>query len=349
MQSLIELKSSSHMLWTVLAAHVMQRSARTQKNYIATLREFCEVFQLHLGSTCAAEFFMNASHAAVITYRTHIETRSGVKPREGGVDKEYYASAATIAKKLSIVRWLFGVLEKEKLIPRNPFHFVRVPNAKRERRQITYTINQEGVKKLFLSCDTGRKGLQERAILSCFFGGGLRRSEVAQIRICDLHTTMGGSHYIRLRQTKAQMDVDQPMPSWAFEFIEAWAESRIENGATNDEFLFCAVRKKGDRQGISDSQIRRHFKKLVKRAGLDTRLYSTHSARKSVVTKLFLEGHSAIAIQRFARHSQLAATQIYFDEMSNLQDSIAKTVEWGVLRGVARDKLTVERVKKVVA
>lgn len=61
---------------------------------------------------------------------------------------------------------------------------------------------------------------RDKALLAVFFGCGLRRSELINLRLSDVCISNNGTHYFQLRQTKAGGSAQQPIPYWVYQHIE---------------------------------------------------------------------------------------------------------------------------------
>jgi site-specific recombinase XerD len=75
------------------------------------------------------------------------------------------------------------------------------------------------------------------------------------------------------------------------------------------------------KSSIDTRTITRRFKRLCETAGLDSRLYSSHSARHTVITKMFLDGLPSVVVKNFARHQSLVTTQKYFSKLEQSVDA----------------------------
>lgn len=324
-------------VWECLALRTSQLAESSQAEYISTLREFCDILRIEFGSRAGAELLLRVTEREALIYRKAIENSPGMKPREvlavQSADKsiltqadllDFRASKATIAKKLTIMRSLFTALRDYGLKPQNPFQFVRIPKRNAERRRPNIALPGHKVLEMFEACAGNRdSNIQDRAMLAAFFGGGLRRSEVAKLTLADIKKTGGNITYLRLKKTKSQEEQLQPVPEWAAFLLESWAERRRCHGASDLDFLFCGAVKHRLRVGIDDRTLARRVKRIAKTVGINPALVSGHTARHTAITELLSQKESLIAVQQFARHKNINTTMKYNHGGKELEDNAA--------------------------
>lgn len=312
-------------LWELIAIYIRQRAMSSQKLYLKTLEYFCEVTGITMGTEVGALRFLSVNAFDIEKFLHAIKNRQGVVPREEiGSKKQntWKASKSTISVKICVMKAIYNELVADGLLQRSPFRHVRTYEKGEERRQVSYAIPIEKVSDLFDACEKDtRSGALDKAILAMLFGGGLRVGELAKIRVCDVHKSASGAICARLRETKGRADVDQTLARWAGKIILDWKVYRteIEGCYPTDPLLATVYRSV--KFSIDTRTITRRFKRLCEAAGLDSRLYSSHSARHTVITKMFLDGLPSIVVKNFARHQSLVTTQKYFSKLEQSVDA----------------------------
>lgn len=274
---------------------------------------------------------LQLSESEVVEYYDSIRSKPGVTPRgefgeysSESVGKSYTASAATLNKKLTVMRWAFKQLFEAGLIAKNPFHFVAIPNPKADRRRPPNVIPFEKCRAMLdLFKSEHPEDLQDHALLSCMLGGGLRAGELVKLRISDFQKSETGTVFLLLRNTKAGRDEEQALAHWAALSVARWVAKRFEAGANQEDSLFCGRLRKGNHQpGIHVRTIGRKVKLWCKRVDLDPKFFSPHSNRHTAITKLVSDqDHHIVKIQKFARHRSIQTTMEYCHAFEDLHES----------------------------
>lgn len=344
-------------IWLRLSAFFSTRSPNTQATYKGILLEWCEFLGAKAGTPEGAKKLLSATDLHAIGFRSWLEKRPGIKPRSErsfarskskALSKERHSafgrkkegleetqSNATIWKKFAALRRMYRVLIASNVgISDNPFDRDRVPPPPKEagRKRPTEMISFELVTEIVNTPDASTpKGLQDRAILACLFGGGLRRSEVAGIRLGDIKTSRGGTTYLYLRSTKAKKDAEQALPKWASECVLAVKEQRKREGAFDGDYLFVSYRGKGGavstNEPMSHSGIYKLFKSYCLLAGAG-QFVSPHSARATAITKLLDDGISHRLVQEFSRHSSIQMVELYDKRRIGVDENPGKLLKY---------------------
>ncbi len=348
--------SGDSRLWARLGAFLSLRAPKTRETYLGIINEWCRFLGAEPGSELAASRIVAATDMHAITYRNWLEKRPGEKPRHarsplsqskaidirragvGNAKKtglENTLSNATIAKKFAALRRIYKMFVASDLgVKINPFDTDRVPSPPKEsgRKRPTEMIDFKLIKKILNVADDAQpKGLRDKAILAVLFGGGLRRSEAAALRICDVKRSSKGTTYLHLRATKAKKDADQAIPKWAAEVIAKLLDLRLNEKASEADYLFISYTGKGGsvptRAPITGSGIYKLFKSYCKKAGAGD-FVTPHSARATAITKLLSDGISHRNVQEFSRHSSIQMVELYDKRRIGVDENPAKDLDY---------------------
>lgn len=277
--------------------YLCQRANNTQISYRGILREWCANFNCSYGSQGAAKAIKNANRGDVLRFLKNQTLRKGIAtPDSSSLTK------GTVFKKFKVLRGIYDYLLEDGLVKQNPFSkslMVPPKNSKPEKRK-PQLVPFDSVNKIIQGCKT----LKEKAILSLLFGGGLRRSEVADLRISDCEF-FKDDLLVTLRKPKSGHEQTQSIPIWAANAVRDLIQQAIDNGLSSSNYLIP-----GKAGRIGDTTIYRIFRRCLKRAGLKGS-FSPHSARATAITKLLSDGVDPRAVQEFARHSDFYVTQRY--------------------------------------
>lgn len=149
------------------------------------------------------------------------------------------------------------------------------------------------------------KGVRDRAILATLLGCGLRRMELARLRVDHLQLRDGRWVLANLLG-KRNRTRTVTVPAWTMQAIEAYlAASGITHGQ-----LFQALNKAGaiQRDGLSLSAVRNVIRRHAATAGLRV---STHDLRRTYAKLALRNGARLEQIQLSLGHDSLATTQRY--------------------------------------
>lgn len=210
------------------------------------------------------------------------------------------SSASTRVRKICAVRSFFRYLTVSvKLLDKNIMMDIERPKV-----QPKLPVSLSLVESIMLikSTDTIQDGfyrVRNNSILIVFLNCGLRISELAGLRIDQIHpdqiVVLGkgnkeGSIYLNQAARTA---------------ITNWLDARK---GYKSGYLF--ITKKDSL--MTTSAIHRMVKGQMTAIGLDPHKYSTHKLRHTAATLMYQYGNTDIRVlQKFLRHSSIASTQIY--------------------------------------
>jgi integrase/recombinase XerD len=147
------------------------------------------------------------------------------------------------------------------------------------------------------------------------FNTGMRVSEVASLRIKDVVDNEGNiKHEIRLlaENTKTNEARTVFVNERLRKELQQYAKL-LKGDSPNNKFFYS---QKKDSDGFSANTLTQHFHYLYKRVGLDN--CSSHSARRTFITKLANDGVGVRVIMGLSGHRQLSSVQCYIDCNSEL-------------------------------
>ena len=158
-----------------------QKSARTRRAYRLDVRHFMAT--LHIGSI---DELRQADRKAVIAWERFMRETE-------------HAAASTIRRRLAALSSLFRHLIDYGGAARNPAREVARPAINRQEGATLAFSKAQARKLLDLPAEDTIAGLRDRAILSVGLQVGLRRAEIATLKVSDLHQNRG---YDSLRVTR---------------------------------------------------------------------------------------------------------------------------------------------------
>jgi len=198
-----------------------QKSARTRRAY----RQDVAHFMRTLGIT-TPEQLRQVDHRAVIAWERIMREQDG-------------AASSTVRRRLAALSSLFKHLVRHGAAGRNPVVDVTRPNINREEGSTLAFSKAQARRLLDAPAADTLAGLRDRAILSVGLQVGLRRAEIAALKVGDLHQNRGFDA-LRLTRKGGRRDALAINPQAAGR-IRAYLD-RGGHGAEHDAPLFRPLR-----------------------------------------------------------------------------------------------------------
>ena len=134
--------------------------------------------------------------------------------------------------RLRAIKGFFRWLARQNHILHNPASELLLPRL--ENRLPKYILNAEEAERVIAQPDTGApEGLRDRAILETFYATGMRRMEVANLKLYDIDKERGT---LMIRQGKGKKDRHIPIGERALAWIEKYIrEARPELQTSSED------------------------------------------------------------------------------------------------------------------
>jgi integrase/recombinase XerC len=210
-------------------------------------------------------------------------------------------TVVSVKRKISTLRSLYKYLLRDGLMKKDPTDLVMVPKSGKKLPQ--FVQENEMNKLLDTSYFTGDfSGLRDKAILSLFYGTGMRLSELMGIRMADLNLKERVVKVLGKRNKERLI----PYPSEISNDISGYLTAR--NELVGDSISYLFVTEKGEQ--VYEKLLYRIVRKYL---SLVTTMEkrSPHILRHSYATHLLNRGADLNAIKELLGHASLAATQVY--------------------------------------
>lgn len=160
------------------------------------------------------------------------------------------------------------------------------------------------------------KRIRDYMIIDLALNSGLRVSEIANLKVEDLHITKGNSQ-IFVREGKGGKSHLVMIGKDLRRHIKKF----LTDQHTESPFLFKSERS----LKMTSTAIQKVFKSWAKKAGLPSN-YSIHSCRHTYAVRLYKSsGNNLRLIQKQLGHSSISTTQVYADVVdSDVQEAVDK-------------------------
>ncbi len=218
-------------------------------------------------------------------------------------DQKY--ASASICRALIAIKVLFRFLKREKLIASNFTLLLETPKIW---QLIPDVLTQVEIEWLLEQPDLStRKGSRDKAIMEVLYAGGLRVSELCQLKLQDVDDL-----YMRVKG-KGGKERIVPIGSKAIEAVDHYLNFRNENSFERETPLFLGRGGKSmDR--VTVWKLVKHY---AKKAQIKKSI-SPHTFRHSFATHLLDNGADLRVIQELLGHADISTTDRY-THISNQQ------------------------------
>lgn len=230
--------------------------------------------------------------------------------------------ASTVQNYIIAVRLFFQWTEQEGLYPNIAQH-IKGAKLSKDHKKDYLTSNQ--VKAVLGGIDRSTpQGRRDYAIFALMVTGGLRDIEVHRANIEDLRT-LGDSTVLYLQGKGREERAEYvKVPAEVENAIRASLADREDTAGSKPLFISLSNNSKGQR--VSTRSISGIVKTSLVQAGYDSDRLTAHSLRHTAVTLSLLGGNSLQEVQQFARHANIATTQIYAHNLDRAKNKCESTI-----------------------
>lgn len=270
-----------------------QKSKRTRRAYKLDVQHFMRTLMIK-----SYDELRQVDHRAVIAWERIMREIDCAAP-------------STVRRRLAALSSLFKHLVRHNHVEKNPVSEVERPAINREEGTTLAFSKDQARRLLDIPDDTTLEGLRDRAILAIGLQVGLRRAEIAALKVGDLHQNRGYDS-LRIVRKGGRRDALAIHPKTA-QRIRAYLDM-ASHGTDLDGPLFRPLshnrKRQETRRPMHPDAIDRVLRKHATALGLD-RGYSAHSMRATFITTALENGCSLEDVQRAAGHREPGTTKLY--------------------------------------
>lgn len=261
-----------------------------------------------------------------ITHPKQIKGRHFQLYRDELMEREY--SSATINRKLVAIRSFIKWAIAAQLMDHNPLNIVKLPKVETQTPTLAFDDNE--VLEMLNSPELETpKGQTHRMVLQLLFSLGLRRSELANIKISDIYQERG--HFVLSIKGKGSKYRHLPLSEYLQKEIHSYIEALKEFNLhlePHDYLIQSHHKNEKNTKPINGSSIYRIIEKYAKKCHINKRV-SPHSCRATVISHLLDTQKTAIRdVAIFAGHSKITTTERYDKRRESLDHSAAYDVNY---------------------
>jgi integrase/recombinase XerD len=267
----------------------------------------CEAYKADLSSFFGFLRRRRISAINLVTRRTILDYLTEEKDRGMNVN--------SIARRFITIRVFLGYLEREGLVAGNIAESMDTP---RLWKALPGILTHAEIDRL-LNAPSGndRIAVRDKAMLELMYATGLRVSEIANLKINDIHLDSG---YVRCAGKggkvrivpfggKSKECIERYLRDFRTQFLPSGTGKDTGEGAGWDNdagYVFLTYRGKS----FSRKGIWKLIKNYARRAAIRKEI-SPHSLRHSFASHLLANGAPLRVIQEMLGHADIATTQIY--------------------------------------
>lgn len=216
------------------------------------------------------------------------------RQKEGGLSSCYIQSHINVIRLLSRYLELTG---EQKIFTGN----LQVEQSPETQRNI---LTQSEIKQLYQATDESPNGLRDKAILSLYYGCGLRYSEGIRIERKHIDYNKQLLYVVPGKNYRSRFI---PMNERIIKDLQDY-ETYGKQYFTKKDSTGFLLGNKG--KAISSTTIGKRLKILLDKAGIEKKI-CLHGLRHSIATHLLQKGMPLEQISKFLGHTSLDSTQIY--------------------------------------
>lgn len=277
----------------------LDASPKTIETYTRAIRQFAK--------WTAEQGITAPTRSDIINYRDHL--KESHKP-------------STVQNYIIATRLFFTWTAQEGLYP-NVAEHIKGAKIDRDHKKDYLTPNQ--VKKILEKIDRSTcQGKRDYAILALMITCGLRTIEVVRANIEDL--SISGDRtilYIQGKGHNERADYVNIGPE-VEDAIREYLQTR--KNADGKQPLFCSLSNNSKGERMTTRSISRLVKNAFINAGYNSDKLTAHSTRHTAVTLALMGGESLEEVQQFARHANIATTQIYAHNLDRAKNNCSAVI-----------------------
>jgi integrase/recombinase XerD len=206
--------------------------------------------------------------------------------------------------RIQALRVFFRWLVRERIIEMSPAELLEAP--RREYRLPRDILTPAQVEMMVATCDVKTcLGLRDRAVIELLYSSGLRRFEVAELKVWDVDVEQGTVHVVL---GKGKKDRYVPLTERAAYWIRKYRDDVRPMLAMEPDsgHLFLTML----RQPLVPERVSDITRAASKAAGMP-RLVSAHVFRHTMATMMLEGGADVRFVQAMLGHATLSTTEIY--------------------------------------
>jgi site-specific recombinase XerD len=243
---------------------------------------------------------------------------------------ENYSSKKTFNRKIESVSSFYSYLLERRIIEDNPFKYIKRKSV--ENKVKCRCLDDEEVKKLLnIIDDSTYAGAMHKALMTFMYFSGVRISEALSLKVGDIGKK--GSLYFVSYKAKGDKEMQKALSTLTIKALTHYFKMAIhfKDPHLEGDYLFRSTLKRkapGQSIALTTWAFNKALKKYALKAGIEGGI-SSHSARTTVITKLWREGKRDVkGIADFVGHKDYKQTIAYIQNVDSLEESPSFDIDY---------------------
>ena len=271
---------------------------RYSKHTIESYRNDLEQFGLYLKSEYQKDDMELASHLEIRSWIVQMMEKD-ITPR-------------SINRKLSTLKSFFKFLMRKGVVKKSPLAKVLAPKTS---KRLPVFVEKTGIERLLTDIEfpEGFEGARDKMILDLFYGTGMRRSELNNLKESDIDSYNAQIKVLGKGNKERIIPIQPQLRTALREYVD------LKNQSIASPSVYLFVNREGKLLNPSNIyQIVKKYLNLI--TTIDKK--SPHVLRHTFATHLMNNGADINAVKELLGHASLAATQVYthntIDKLKNI-------------------------------
>ncbi len=214
------------------------------------------------------------------------------------------AADNSIIRMVSSLRKFHQYTKRESMMSDNPMQLIDTP---KKASTLPKAISPQSIEKLLEAPDTTTPlGVRDRTILELMYATGLRISELVNLKLSDLHLTMGFIQTMGKGEKERIVPLGEMASQWLDNYLNGARIYLSDKSGEESDYVFLNSRG----HGLSRQGVWKKVKQLALEAGIDQNV-TPHTLRHSFATHLLENGADLRMVQELLGHADISTTQIY--------------------------------------
>lgn len=223
-------------------------------------------------------------------------------------------SESTIGKHKNTIRQFWKYLNAEGI----KANAIRLKQKKAYNMEETTVLTHEEIQQLYSVCDSSAIGYRDKAMLSLYYGCGMRKSEGLRLLLTDFDFGKGRIHVRQAKNARERYVIMSPTVQQQIEeYIYSYRDFYLAEQSPYEEF-FIGERGTPIKPETLAKRIEALWKRVKDGYGSDKHI-GMHTLRHSLGTHLYMAKMDIEMIALMLGHRTLEATQLYIHSANQLK------------------------------
>lgn len=188
-------------------------------------------------------------------------------------------------------------------------------------------LDEHEIVKLFKVIKDG-KNVRDLLLFTFTLRYGLRITEAVNIQLEDFKPDIKTPLEVFISRVKDGISRHYVLHPQDAKLLRKWLKIRVAySNSKGNPFLF--ITKRSMNGGMTDSMMKKSFRKYALTAGMDRIASNPHSLRHSCAIALLMNGQDVLFVKNFLGHRSLKSTMVYVElapsQWKELSNSVIKT------------------------